>query len=258
MVDYHIVLVSLAALVAGFVDAVVGGGGLVQVPALFVLFPHFTVSRVIGTNRFASFVGTSVAAYQYSRKVQVSWKTVLFAGIGAAVMSFLGATVSSLMRQEILKPVILILMISIAGYTYFNKNLGYEEDFRVKVSKIPLYGLLIGMATGFYNGFVGPGTGSLLVFGFVSIIGYSFLNGSAISKFVNVVADVSSLVFFVYNGFVSYEIALPMMVCNMAGSYLGSRMAILRGNAFVRIFFLIVVFGLIIRFGYDVCFSIFK
>ncbi len=247
-----IFLACLAAFVAGFIDSIVGGGGLVQAPALFILFPHYSVPQIIGTNRFASFMGTGVAGYQYSKKVKIPLKTVLFAGIGAGVMSYSGALISSLMSERILKPTILILMTLIAIYTYKKKDLGQEDNHRFELSKIPLYGLLIGMTTGFYNGFVGPGTGSLLVFGFVSIIGYNFLTASAISKVVNVVADICSLIFFVAKGYVMFSIALPMMVCNMAGSYVGSRMALLRGNGFIRILFLVVVFGLILRFGYDI------
>ena len=167
-------------------------------------------------------------------------------------MSFLGARFSSLISPEILKPIILVLMVAIAVYTYLKKNLGHEEQFRVAVHLIPWVGLLVGMTCGFYNGFVGPGTGSLLVFGFVSLIGYNFLTGSAISKFINVVADVFSLIFFLVHGYVSFEIAIPMMVCNMIGSYLGSRTAILRGNGFVRLFFLCVIGALLLRFGWDV------
>jgi uncharacterized protein len=247
-----IFLACLAALLAGFIDSIVGGGGLVQAPALFILFPHYSVPQIIGTNRFASFMGTGVAGYQYAKKVKIPLKTVFFAGIGAGIMSYLGALMSSLMSEQILKPTILILMTLIAIYTYRKKDLGQESNHRFELSKIPFYGLLIGMSTGFYNGFVGPGTGSLLVFGFVSIIGYNFLTASAISKVVNVVADVCSLIFFVKNGFIAYEVALPMMVCNMTGSYIGSRMALLRGNGFIRILFLVVVFGLILRFGYDI------
>ncbi|WP_394993511.1 sulfite exporter TauE/SafE family protein [Emticicia sp.] len=242
----------LAAFLAGFVDSIVGGGGLVQAPALFILFPSYSVPQIIGTNRFASFMGTAVAGYQYSKKVKIPLKTVLYAGIGAGIMSYLGALMSSLMSERILKPTILILMTLIAIYTYRKKDLGHEEKHRFELSKIPLYGLLIGMTTGFYNGFVGPGTGSLLVFGFVSIIGYNFLTASAISKVVNVIADICSLIFFVSKGFVVFEVALPMMLFNMAGSYIGSRMALLRGNGFIRILFLVVVFGLILRFGYDI------
>lgn len=246
------VIACIAAFFAGFIDSIVGGGGLVQVPALFILFPHYSVPQVIGTNRFSSFLGTAVAGYQYAKKVKIPWKTVIYAGIGAAVMSYSGALLSSLMSARILKPTILVLMGAIAIYTYKNKSLGQEEKLRFGLSTVPFYGLLIGMAIGFYNGFVGPGTGSLLVFGFVSIVGYNFLSASAISKVINVIADVASLIFFVSKGFVVFQIALPMMLSNMAGSYVGSKIAILRGNSFVRVIFLAVVFGLILRFGYDV------
>ena len=247
--------ICAAALAAGFIDAVVGGGGLVQVPALFILFPHFPVSKIIGTNRFASFMGTAVAAYQYGQKVPIPWPTVLYAGAGAGVMSFAGATVSSYIRAEVLKPIILVLMLLIGGYSFFNKTLGQSENLRVLRVQIPIYGLIIGMTTGFYNGFVGPGTGSLLVFGFVSIVGFSFLMSSAVSKIINVIADVASLVFFLANDFVDFKIALPMMACNMIGSLVGSRMALLRGNSFVRTMFLAVIFGLILRFGYGILFG---
>jgi uncharacterized membrane protein YfcA len=247
-----IALASFAAFLAGFVDSIVGGGGLVQVPALFILFPQFPVPAVIGTNRFASVMGTSVAAVQYARSVTIPWRTVLAAGVGAAVMSFLGAKISSLLPAATLKPIILVLMASIALYTYRRKDLGQENIMRYDEALLWVVSFAVGAATGFYNGFVGPGTGSLLVFGFVSIVGYSFLNASAISKMVNVIADASSLMFFVSGGFIRYEIALPMMVCNMAGSFLGSRMAILRGSGFVRVVFLVIVAALILRFGYDV------
>lgn len=242
----------LAALMAGFVDAIVGGGGLIQAPAMFILFPSFPVPRIIGTNRFASFMGTAVAAWQYSRKVEVPWRTVLYGGVGAGAMSFLGARFSSMISSDVLKPIILVLMVAIAIYTYLKKDLGHQEQFRVAGYLIPAYGLLIGITCGFYNGLVGPGTGSLLVFGFVSLIGYNFLTGSAISKFINVVADVFSLIFFLWHGYVSFEIAIPMMLCNMVGSFLGSRTAILRGNGFVRLFFLCVIGALLLRFGWDV------
>ncbi|TAH22694.1 MAG: sulfite exporter TauE/SafE family protein [Cytophagales bacterium] len=243
-------ILPLVAFLAGFIDSIVGGGGLVQVPSLFILFPTFPVPMVIGSNRFASFMGTSVAAYQYAKKVSIPWKTVLCAGIGTAIFAYLGAELSSFVSAKILKPIVLILMSVIAIYTFIKKDLGGQEKF--KVANILAWSFLIGMMMGFYNGFVGPGTGSLLVFGFVSIIGYNFLTGSAISKFVNVIADVSSLFFFVLNDFVNYKVALPMMIFNMLGSYIGSRLAILKGNEFVRILFLVVVGALILRFAYDI------
>jgi uncharacterized protein len=248
----EVFLASLAALLAGFIDAIVGGGGLVQVPALFIIFPGFKVPQIIGTNRFASFMGTSVAAYQYAQKVKMPWKVILATAVGAAIAAYLGALISSKVSEEILKPVVLILMTGIAIYTFMKKDLGLEESFKVPMAQIAIYGFIIGCCTGFYNGFVGPGTGSLLVFGFVSIIGFGFLRGSAIAKFVNVVADVSSLIFFLTNDYVVFKVAIPMMICNMIGSYAGSKLAIFKGNAFVRKFFLIVIAALILRFGWDV------
>lgn len=250
--DYQLLLMCFAALLAGFVDSIVGGGGLVQVPALFILYPHFAIPRIIGTNRFSSFMGTAVAGYQYSKIVKIPWKTVIYAGIGAGIMAFLGAKISDVVDEKILKPIILVLMTAIAIYTFKKKDLGQDEILKFELTKVPFYGLIIGSSAGFYNGFVGPGTGSLLVFGFVSIIGYGFLKASAISKIVNVIADVASLGFFITQGYVQFEIAIPMMICNMTGSYFGSKMAILKGNEFIRNFFLVVIFALILRFGWDI------
>jgi uncharacterized protein len=250
--DLPLILLCFFAFVAGFVDSIVGGGGLVQVPAFFILYPQLPVPAVIGTNRFASAFGTSVAAGNYLRIIKVPWKTVAIAGGCAAMASYFGATLQSLFPSYVLKPLILALIIAIAAYTYRNKHFGQENAFRVPAAKIPFYAGSIGAALGFYNGFIGPGTGSLLVFGFVSVIGYSFLNASAISKVVNVIADVSSLIFFILNKYVLFHLAVPMLVCNVAGSYLGSRMAVLRGNVFIRKVFLVVVAGIIVRFAWDV------
>lgn len=223
-----------------------------QMPAFFVLYPQLPVPYVIGTNRLASAVGTSVAALNYARSVKIPWNIVLYAAVTASVFSYLGATVQSLLPSSVLKPIILFLIIVIALYTYRKKNFGHEEHIRVAPEKLGLWAAGIGAALGFYNGFIGPGTGSLLVFGFVSLIGYSFLTASAISKIINVVADVSSLVFFLMHKYVLFHITLPLMVCNVAGSYTGSRLAVLRGNGFIRQVFLVVVVGIVARFAWDV------
>ena len=152
----------------------------------------------------------------------------------------------------VLKPIILVLIVAIAMYTYRKKNLGQQESFRFSEKQLPWVAAGIGAVLGFYNGFVGPGTGSLLVFAFVSVVGYSFLNASGISKVVNVIADVSSLVFFLIHKHVLFHLALPMLVCNVAGSYFGSRLAVLRGNEFIRKVFLVVVAGIVLRFAWDV------
>lgn len=247
-------MLCVFAFLAGFIDSVVGGGGLVQVPAFFILYPQLSVPNIIGTNRLASAVGTSVAAWNYARSVQIPWRIVLYAGVTAAVFSYFGATLQSMLPSDLLKPIILVLIIAVAVYTYRKKDLGQHERFRFAERRIPWLAAVIGALLGFYNGFVGPGTGSLLVFGFVSVIGYNFLSSSAISKVVNVIADVSSLVFFLMHKYVLFHLALPMMVCNVAGSYAGSHIAMLRGNTFIRKVFLVVVAGIIARFAWDVIF----
>lgn len=248
----ELALLCVFAFLAGFIDSVVGGGGLVQVPAFFVLYPHLSVPNIISTNRLASAVGTSVAAWNYGRSVRIPWRVVLYAGVAAAICSYFGATLQSMLPSGVLKPIILILIIGVAVYTFRKKDLGQVEQFHVTPDRIPYWAAGIGAVLGFYNGLVGPGTGSLLVFGFVSLIGYSFLSSSAIAKVVNVIADLSSLVFFLMNKYVLFHLALPMMVCNVAGSYTGSRMAVLRGNTFIRKVFLVVVAGIIARFAWDV------
>lgn len=248
----EIYLLCAFAFLAGFIDSIVGGGGLVQVPAFFVLYPALPVPNIIGTNRMASVVGTAVAAWNYSRTVAIPWRIVGAAGVAAAVCSFGGATVQSMLPSHLLKPIILALIVVIAAYTYREKDLGLEERFRVSPGRIPLWAAGIGAVLGFYNGFVGPGTGSLLVFGFVRVIGYSFLSASALSKVVNVIADASSLIFFLAHKLVLFHLAIPLMVFNVAGAYTGSRLALLRGNAFVRRVFLVVVAGIVARFAWDV------
>ena len=240
------------AFLAGFIDSIVGGGGLVQIPAFFVLYPHLSVPNVIGTNRLASTVGTAVAALNYARSVKIPWKTVLYAGVAAGICSYLGVTLQSRLPASVLKPIILLLIVGIALYTFKKKDLGHEEQLKVAPEKLAWWAAGIGAVLGFYNGFIGPGTGSMLVFGFVSIIGYNFLTASAISKVINVIADVSSLIFLLMNKYVLFHLALPMMVCNVAGSYLGSQMAMLRGNGFIRKVFLVVVAGIVLRFAWDI------
>ncbi len=244
-------LLCIASFAAGFIDSVVGGGGLVQVPAFFILYPTLPVPFVIGTNRTASMVGTSVAAWNYLRTVRVPWPTVLVAAGAAAITAYLGALVQSQLPQNLLKLVIFALIVLIALYTFANKTFGHNEQLRFSERKMPLFAGGVGAVMGFYNGCIGPGTGSLLVFGFVSVLGFSFLRASAMSKVVNATADAFSLVYFFMNKYVIFHIALPMMACNVAGSLLGSRMAILRGNAFVRKVFIAVIVLVLLRFGWD-------
>lgn len=114
---------------------------------------------------------------------------------------------------------------------------------------------MISLVIGFYDGFIGPGAGSFLILSFVGLLGFDFLKASAHAKFVNLATNLGSIAFFTISGKIVYSIALPMAACNALGGWLGARLAILRGNKFIRIFFLIVVCATIIRFAYDVWFG---
>jgi uncharacterized protein len=246
------ILVCIGALFSGFIDAVVGGGGLIQVPLLLILFPQFTHVQVIATNRFASLAGTSVAAFHYIRYVGVDTAVVATAGIASAITAFGGTFVMKLIASDVFKPILLFVIVILAIYTFIKKDFGIDHLPKYKGTKHLVVCGLIGAAIGFYNGFIGPGTGSLLVFSLVGVAGMSFLHASSSAKVINAIADAASLIGFLLSKAVVFKIAIPMMLCNMLGGYLGSKAAILRGNVFIRYIFIFVMAVLIVRLGWDV------
>lgn len=245
-------LVCIGALFSGFIDAVVGGGGLVQVPVLLILFPELSHVQVIATNRFASVAGTCVAAFHYVKSVGIDTAVVVVAGISSALSAFGGTFVMKLISPSVFKPILLIVIILLAVYTFLKKDLGAAHLPKYKGKNLLFVSALIGLVLGFYNGFIGPGTGTLLVFSFVSIAGMSFIKASSNSKVINAIADGASLVGFLLSNSVVFKIAIPMMVCNMLGGYIGSKAAILKGNSFIRTVFLIVMVLLILRLAKDI------
>jgi uncharacterized protein len=253
--DYSLItIVSLAlvAFAAGFIDAVVGGGGLLQLPAILINFPNTALPTLFGTNKIAALSGTSIAAYQYSRKIRFDFNVLLPASLFSALASFSGAKVVSHINVSVLKPVILIILILIVIYTIIKKDLGSVQTRSLSYQKQAIYASLIGLVVGFYDGFFGPGTGSFLVLGFVVILGFEFVKASAYSKVINCITNISALVVFIRQGNFLLEIAILMGICNIIGSLLGTKLAIIKGNHFVRILFIIVVSLMIARYGYDV------
>lgn len=242
------------AFIAGFVDAVAGGGGLVQVPALMILMPQIPLATAFGTNKFASIWGTGAAAVQYSRRVPMEWRVIIPAALSALIFAFLGSLTLSLLHAEALRPLIFVLLVIVLVYTLWKKNFGalhapkFSPDLQVAA------GILIGAVLGFYDGFFGPGTGSFLIFAFVGLLGFSFLAASAAAKIVNVVTNLAAIVYFSWNGNILYGTALAMAVCNTAGGLLGSRMAIRKGSGFVRGLLIVVVVALLLRLSYDLFF----
>lgn len=256
--DYSLpTLLALITLsfMAGFIDAVVGGGGLITVPGMLITFPNMYLPTLFGTNKIAALSGTSIAAYQYSKRIQFDYKLLLTVSFFSFVASFSGAKVVSYINVNTLKPLILVILVIIAIYTFIKKDLGSIETKKLPSQKQLLYGSLLGSVVGFYDGFFGPGTGSFFVLGFVLILGFEFVNASAYSKVVNCVTNISALIVFIKQGNYILEIAILMAVFNISGSILGSKIALKKGNGFIRIIFLVIVSLMIARYAYDIFFK---
>jgi uncharacterized membrane protein YfcA len=246
-----LVLVLLAGLTAGFIDAVVGGGGLVQLPAL-LLVPGISPVEALATNKLGSVFGTTTSAVTYYRRVRPDLRTALPMAAVALVGSFCGASVASLLPASVFKPVIVVALVGIGAFTLLRPALGDVTALRHAGRRHHGTAAAIGAAIGFYDGILGPGTGSFLVFAMVSLLGYAFLEASAKAKIVNCATNLGALLFFVPNGYVYWGLGLLLGAANMVGGYLGARTATARGSRFIRVAFLVVVGALVLRVGWDV------
>lgn len=250
-----LVLLCTFAFTAGFVDAIVGGGGLIQTPASLVLLPRLPVATVIGSLKIPAFTGTGFATIQYLRKVSMNWKLAVIMCVTAFAAAFAGSQTLTMVSNRYMKPVIFLVLIVVAVYTYAKKNFGQHTHKEHSLQKQILYAVLISIVIGFYDGFIGPGAGSFLILAFISLLGFDFLHASAHAKLINLCTNFGSIMLFLLKGTILWHIALPMAVCNGLGGILGARLAIARGNRFIRIFFLIVITATLIRFGYDAFFG---
>ena len=216
-------LLCLFAFFAGLIDAAVGGGGLIQLPALFNLMPNMASTSLLGTNKLASACGTTFAARSFVGKVHIPW--------------------------------LLVLIIIMAIYTFIKKDFGTTREARPIGPRERILAIVIGGAIGFYDGLFGPGTGSFLIFLFIRVFGFDFILASACSKLVNIATNVAALAFFIPAGHVVYAVAAPMAVCNILGALTGTWIAVRRGAAFVRILFLVLLVLLIVKLSYDIFFK---
>ncbi len=248
-------MLCIAAFAAGFVDAIVGGGGLIQTPMGLILLPNLPVPTVVGSLKIPAFSGTAFAAFQYVKKVAINWKLLLPMMALAMLSSFAGSNLLTQMHNDFMKPVLLVVLSLVAIYTFIKKDFGQHKEKSHSPALHIFYSLLISIVIGFYDGFIGPGAGSFLVMAFVVLMGYDFLHASANAKMVNLATNFGSIVLFVLKGKIIWAIAIPMALCNAAGGFTGAKLAINKGNKFIRIFFLIIVVGTLLRFGYDVFFK---
>jgi len=235
-----------AAFFAGMVDAVGGGGGLIQVPALLGLFPTTPIATLFGTNKVASVVGTIAAAVHFVRRVRIPWLIVVPATVAAFVGSFSGAFFASSLPRRVMLPLVIVLMIGAALYTFLKKDFGHTAT-RVPDAADRPKAAMLGGGVGFYDGIFGPGTGSFLIFGFVRLFGLDLVTANACTKIVNATTNLAALLFFAWNGAVMWPLALMMAASNFMGAQVGARVALRWGSRFLRRVFLVAVIALIVK-----------
>ena len=243
--------VAGASLMAGFVDSIVGGGGLILTPVLFSVFPNAPAATLLGTNKSAGVWGTAVAAAQFSRRVTLPWHALLPAAGVAFLGSFIGAWAVTLISADFLRKLLPFILLGLLLYTLAKKELGRHHAPRFTGRTELALACAIGLLIGFYDGFFGPGTGSFFIFLLVRWLGYDFLNASASAKVLNTTTNLGALLLFGLKGHVWWHYAVVMAVANVAGSLIGARVALRHGAGFVRGVFIVVVSALICRTGYD-------
>lgn len=245
-------LLALAAVAAGFVDAVVGGGGLIQLPALLLGLPTASPVQILATNKLGSICGTTVSSVTYYRRVRPDLRTVLPLMALAFSGSVAGALAASQVPREAFEPIVLVVLVVVGLYVMLKPDLGSETVLRHSRGRHLTTAMGVGAAIGFYDGAMGPGTGSFLVLSLVALLGYSFLDASAKARMANWATNLGALVVFVPQGAVLWKVALLMGAANLLGAYAGARVAVSRGARFVRVFFIVVVSAFVVRIGGDV------
>jgi len=247
-----LVLMGLAGLAAGWIDAVVGGGGLIQLPALLVGFPGASPVQVLATNKLGSICGTTVSAVTYYRRVRPDLRTALPMAALAFVGSVGGAFVGSQLPRSAFNPLILVVLVAVGTYTLARPSMGAMTRLRFAGRRrhVLLAGLA-GLVIGAYDGALGPGTGSFLVFALVGLLGYGFLQASAKAKIANAATNLAALCVFLPQGALMWEVGLVLGACNVLGGYLGARTAVARGSGFVRVVFVVMVGAFTLKIGWD-------
>lgn len=245
-------LLMVAGLTAGWVDAVVGGGGLIQLPALLLGFPQVAPVQILATNKLGSICGTSVASMTYYRRVHPDLRTAVPVVATSCAGAIAGALIASHIPRSAFNPIILVVLVGVGAYTLVRPQLGTETVLRFAGHRHVLTAMAIGLGVGFYDGALGPGAGSFMVFALVGLLGYGFLQASAQAKLANVATNAAALLVFIPQGAVMWRIGLLMGLCNVAGAYLGARTAVALGAGFIRVVFVLIVGAFTIKIGWDV------
>ena len=236
-----------AAFTAGCIDAIVGGGGLIQLPALFGVYPDAAPTTLLGTNKFASIFGTGNAAWRYSRHVDISWRILLPLMLSVLLASAAGALAAMRIPPEHYRSLVPVMLIAVLIMVLRNRQLGVDHQPRVLSAVHHWAAMMLITAIGFYDGFFGPGTGSFFMFAFVRLYGYDFINAAASARILNVMTNLAAVIWFTAMGHIMWLAAIGMAVSNIAGSTVGARLALKGGNQLIRRVFIVIVIVLVAR-----------
>ena len=247
----NLILLGVAMFASGFIDAIAGGGGLIQTPAMLLSFPDRNPVEVVATSKTAAFFGTTTAAIQYRKFIKTDPKLLIAMVIPAFIGSGIGAHLASRISAGSYKSSIFFVMIAIFLYTLVKPELGKEHVEKHSPQKLMVIGSVAAFIIGFYDGLIGPGTGTILMIALVALMGFAFVGASAIAKVVNATTNLASIIVVGLTIGVMGKLGLVLAVANLAGGYMGSHMAIKKGSSFIRIFYLIVTGLLILRLGYS-------
>lgn len=250
-----ILSLCFVAFCAGFVDAIAGGGGLIQTPLGLAFLPQLPVAAVIGTLKIPAFSGTAIAARQYLKQTEVRWLFFLLLALLSFGSAFLGSYVLTEVPNDFMKPLLLIILLVLWVFTYIRKDFTRKKLTEITSKQKYAWGIVVALIVGFYDGFIGPATGTFFIMGFIFLLGFDFFKASAYAKLINLVTNFGSICLFLIKGAILWKIAIPMAICNGLGGYCGAKLAILKGQQWVRYIFLFIMFVAICRFGYELLYS---
>ncbi|WP_243428279.1 TSUP family transporter [Clostridium rhizosphaerae] len=241
-----------AGFLAALVDSIAGGGGLISVPAYLLagIPPHVT----LGTNKFSSTAASFTSSLKFARSGKINFNIMKYLAPLTLVGAVLGVTSVLKVDQSFLYSLVLILILCVGVYSFFSKSIGMEDKFKGTSRKTILLGMILALALGFYDGFFGPGTGSFLIFGLISIYGFDFVKASGNAKFLNFISNITSLLLFAAHGQINYILGIPVAIFMIFGARLGTVMAINKGSKLIKPIFITMSLGVAVKMLYQMIF----
>ena len=241
------VIVCPLIILAGFVDSIAGGGGVISLPAY--LIAGVPIKLAAGTNKFANGCGTALASYKYLKSGNIDWHCAIPAAVGSLLGSAAGSSLAVYMREELLQMVVLTALPLVALVLIFVRDFGKVEKPPKSRRETLILSFIIGVAIGLYDGMIGPGTGTFLTIAFSVVLGYTLLKSSGCAKIANLASNVASMVVFFLHGDILFSVGIPAMICSMLGNYMGARFAIRGGSGKIRRVMFLVLGLLFVKVG---------